>query len=271
MKITAKTKNRCSTLFPSLALAALSLLLILMPLHSSASAASAAASKDAGSADAEVPWKIRAELSYVNTSGNTDTQTLAGKLDLKREGTVDRYFTSGSYLKAEDSGTDTSDKLKLEGRYERVFTGKYFGLFTLGYLRDKFSGYEYRAYGGPGAGIEFIKTPTQKLQGHLSILYNHNEFSTGVKTGDNYVTAKATGKYERKVLENLTFKETFDYFTSVEDSEVYFVDSVTAVEVKVNGRISVGMSYTINYQNRPPSPELNNTDTTLLTNLIIDF
>jgi putative salt-induced outer membrane protein len=224
-----------------------------------------------GEADAGVPWKLRAELSYVNTSGNTDTQTLAGKLDLKKEGPVNRYFANGSYLKAEGSGTDTSDKLVVENRYERVLTERYFGLFTVGYLSDKFSGYDFRAYAGPGAGIEIINKPKQRLQGLLSILYNHDEFSRGTESADDYVTARATGKYEWKALENLTFKETLDYFTSVEETEVYFVDSVTALEVKVNGRISVGMNYTVNYQNRPPSAELRHTDTTLLTTLIIDF
>jgi putative salt-induced outer membrane protein len=219
----------------------------------------------------EVPWKVRAELSYVSTSGNTDTQTLAGKLDTRKEGPINRYFAAGSYLRAADSGEETSDKLSIEGRYERVFTKRYFGLVTAGYLRDKFSGYDFRLYAGPGAGVELINTPAQRLQGLLSVLYNHDEFSRGVESTDDYLTAKVTGKYEWKVLENLTFRETLDYFTAVRETGRFFIDSVTAVEVKVNSIVSIGVNYTINYQNRPPSEDLRHTDTTLLTTLIIDF
>ena len=264
MKIADTARARYSTSFSLIIALILSFTLILIPVCS-------VASEVEGATDAEIPWKLRAELSFVNTSGNTDTQTIAGKLDLKQEGPVNRYFVNGSYLKAEDSGTDTSDKLVVEGRYEIVLTERYFGLFTTGYLSDKFSGYDSRSYAGPGAGIEIINSSKQRLQGLLSILYNRDEFSRGTDPSDDYVTVKATGKYEWKILENLTFKETLDYFTSVEDTEVYFIDSVTALEVKVNGRISVGMNYTVNYQNRPPSAELNNTDTTLLTTLIVDF
>ena len=239
-------------------------LILLMPVCSVAAEVN-------GMAEAEIPWKLRAELSFVNTSGNTETQSVAGKLDLKNEGPVNRYFLNGSYLKAEDSGNNTSDKLTTEGRYERILTERSFALFTVGYLSDQFSGYDLRAYAGPGVGMEIIKTPEQKLQGLFSILYNRDEFSTGTESGDDYVTARATGKYEWKIQENITFKETLDYFTSVEDFDVYFLDSVTALEVKVNGRISIGMNYTVNYQNRPPSAELKRTDTTLLTTLIIDF
>lgn len=216
-------------------------------------------------------WKSRAELSYVNTSGNTDTQSLAGKLDMKKEGRLNRYFIGGSYQRAEDSGEETSDKLLVESRYERVLTERLFGLITAGYLRDKFSGYDFRAYAGPGAGVELLRNPAQRLQGLLSILYNHDEFSAGTASTDDYATAKATLKYRWKPLETLTFKETFDYSTSLEETERSFIDSVTGVEVKVNGNISIGVNYTINYQNRPPSEELRHTDTSLLTTLIIDY
>jgi putative salt-induced outer membrane protein len=223
----------------------------------------------------KVPWKTRAELSYVSTSGNTETSTIAAKLDLKKEGPVNRYFATGSYLRAEDSGTDTSDKLKAEGRAERVLTPRLFALLTAGYLRDRFSGYDFRAWAGPGLGADFLRTDVQSLTGLFSVLYNRDEFSRGTLARDDYPTAKATAKYEYKPrlpqFKNLTFKETLEWFTSLKETERWFVDSVTAVEARVNGHLSLGVSYTINHQNSPPSPELDRTDTTLLTSLIIDY
>ena len=220
---------------------------------------------------AEVPWKARVEISYVNTSGNTDTQTFAGKFEIKREGYVNRYFLDGSALRAESDGEETSNKFLLEGRWERVFTERFFGLLTGGFSRDTFSGYDYRVFGGPGIGYDFIKTDQHIVKGLLSFIYYYDEFSVSDKGTDDYLAGKATLKYEGKIRENLTFKETFNYFASFEDTDRFFVDSDTSMEVKINSTLSLGVSFLINYQNELPSPDLQHTDTTFLTKLIVDF
>jgi putative salt-induced outer membrane protein len=217
------------------------------------------------------PWKVRIELSYVNTSGNTDTRTLAGKLAAKKEGAFNRYYLDGSYFQTESEGEETSNKLKLEGRFERVVTKRLFGLFSAGYFRDKFSGYDFRAFGGPGLGIDLIKTDRHGLQVLTSLLYYHDELSAGEESTDDYAAGKATARYEWRVLENLKIKETLDYFVSFEDTQRSFIDSVTSAEVKINTRLSLGLSYIVNYQNAPPSPDIEHTDITFLTTLIIDF
>jgi putative salt-induced outer membrane protein len=220
---------------------------------------------------AEIPWKARVEISYVNTSGNTDTQTFAGKFEIKREGYVNRYFLDGSALRAESDGEETSNKFLLEGRWERVFTERFFGLLTGGFSRDTFSGYDYRVFGGPGIGYDLIKTEEHTMQGLVSFLYYYDEFSVSNRSSDDYIAGKATFKYKRKIQENLTFKETVDYFVSFEDTDRFFVDSDTSMEVKINSALSLGVSFLINYQNELPSPDLQHTDTTFLTKLIVDF
>ena len=40
----------------------------------------------------KVPWKTHIEVSYVTTSGNTKTETLSGKLEVKKEGEKNRYI-----------------------------------------------------------------------------------------------------------------------------------------------------------------------------------
>lgn len=218
-----------------------------------------------------VPWKFRMEISYVSTSGNTDTQSLAVKTDARKEGEVNRYFFKGSYLQTQDMSEETSNKLALDASWERVMNKRLFGLFALGYRRDKFSGYDFRAFGGPGMGYDFVKTARHKLKGVFTLLYYHDEFSKGAESTDDYIAGKVTAAYEWKILKNVKLAETIDFFTSLEDTERLFVDSVTAAEVKVNDHVSVGINYVVNYQNVLPSPELRHTDKTFLTTLIIDY
>jgi len=219
----------------------------------------------------QATWKTRIELSYVTTSGNTDTETLSGKLEAKKEEEINRYFLKGRGLRAEDKGEEIANKWLLDGRWERVLREKLFGFVTASYLKDKFSGYDYRITGGPGLGYDLIKTATHGLKGLISILYSYDKYTEADKRSDSYISRKLAINYVWLIRENLRFKENADYLVSFEDSDRYFINSETALEVKVNGTVSLGLSYAIAYQHKPPSPDIEDTDQILLTSLIIDF
>ncbi len=231
-------------------------------------------SSNAGTEGTEEPQskiKTRTELSFVQTSGNTDTQTFSVKAEAKKEGVKNRYYLTAKALYAKEDGRETSNQSSIDGRWERVLSERLFGLLTSGFSMDKFSGYEYRLYAGPGLGYDLIKTDRHVLQSLLSLIYSYDEFSVGDISSDKYVTGKVTLKYEWKILENLKFKEKLDYSVSFKDTNNFFIDSATAVEAKINRALSLGISYVVNYQNLLPSPEIKRTDTTFLTTLIIDF
>jgi putative salt-induced outer membrane protein len=217
------------------------------------------------------PWKIRIEFSYVTASGNTDTQTLSGKLDAKKEEEIHRYYLKGTVLHAEERGEETANKLLLDGRWERVLREKLFGFVTASYLEDKFSGYDYRMAGGPGLGYDLVRTEEHKLKCLISAIYSYDRYYEGERDTDSYVSGKASILYEWEILKNLRFKENADYLVSFEDTDKYFINSETALEVKVNGSVSLGVSYAVAYQHRPPSPDIEDTDTVLLISVIVDF
>jgi putative salt-induced outer membrane protein len=228
-------------------------------------------SSNAGTEKQENKIKTRTELSFVQTSGNTNTQTFSVKLEAKKEDIKNRYFSTAKALYAKEDGRETSNQSSIDGRWERVLSERLFGLLTSGFSMDKFSGYEYRLYAGPGLGYDLIKTDQHVLQSLLSLIYSYDEFSVGDVRSNSYLTGKLTLKYEWKILENLKLKEKLDYSVSFKDTNNFFIDSATAVETKINSSLSLGVSYVVNYQNLLPSPEIKHTDTTFLTTLIIDF
>ena len=214
-------------------------------------------------------WSSHIELSYVRTDGNTRTQTLSEKLELKRDGKVNRFFLKNSALYATQDDKETANKLDLNGRWERLMTERAFGFLTAGYERDKFSGYEYKWNAGPGFGYDLLKTHTHELKGLLSTLYYYNRIKEdGI---DNYATLKAELYYRWNILENLRFKEDLNYILNLSDRDTYFINSDTSLEVKINKYLSLGVGYKVAYQNKPPSPGVKRTDTTFSTSLIIDF
>jgi putative salt-induced outer membrane protein len=221
----------------------------------------------AGAAD-EAGLKGRAEASYVRTTGNTDAQTLAGKLGGSYIEGVNRYFLKSGVLFAKSDGDETSNRWLIEGRYERGLSDRLFAFAELDYLKDKFSGYDSKIQFGPGVGYEFIKTDRHFLKGLASLLYTWDNYTDGGT--DSYATAKLAGDYTWQIQENLKFRQYADYQVSLKDTNVFFVNSETALEVKVATNISLGLSYLIAYQNDPPGDAKHN-DRTFLTSLIVDF
>jgi len=74
-----------------------------------------------------------------------------------------------------------------------------------------------------------------------------------------------------KINEHVTLKNKAEYFTPLKDSEKYFINWNASLEAALNKMLSLGMGYTLNYQNKVHSPHLKKTDTTLLTSLIANF
>ncbi len=238
------------------------------PMFRTILAAAAATALADPSAGAENGLKGRAEASYVHTSGNADTQTLAGQLKGSYEQGANRYFLRGAVLFAENDGDETSNRWLAEGRYERGLTERLFAFLEASYLKDKFAGFDSKIQAGPGVGYDFVKTEAHLLKGLASLLYTWDNYTDG--TDDSYATAKLAGDYAWQISENLALKQYADYLVSLEDAGVYFFHSQTGLEVKVNSNISLGLSYLIAYQNDPPAGA-KNTDRTFLTSLIVDF
>jgi len=225
-----------------------------------------------GAEATEAPqWKVRAELSYTSSSGNTDSETLAGKLALKREEIRNRYYFNGSVFRTENDNDETANKWGTEGRYERVIHERLFGFGDAYYIRDKFSGYRYRYGFGPGVGYDIVSTDAQSLKSRISLIYSYDRYSEGTEKSNDYLAGKVDINYEWHIMEHLIFREDAYYHVSFDDSDVYFLNSETALEVKINDAVSLGLSYIIAYQNKPPSPEIDDTDRIFLTSLIIDF
>jgi len=215
-------------------------------------------------------WELHMELSYVNTMGNTINKTTVVKLDAAREGEVNRYYIKGNVLNVEDNDEETQNKWSVDARRERIFNERFFWFLSAGYMEDKFSGYDYRTYVGPGLGYDLITTDRHRLKSLLSSLYHYDRYdSTGHK--DSYVSPKAQMDYKWQIKENLRFKQIMEYLFSFEQSKKYFIASESSLSVKVYKHISLGVSYTLSYQNLKPEDVEKHTDATFLTSLIIDF
>lgn len=241
----------------------------------------------------ETPLKTHGELGYVQTKGNTDTQAFNLSLDLKKEGSIDIFTVDLDGQYATDSGVETKNKYSAEATYGYKLTERLALDYLIGYKSDKFSGFKYQFYTGPGLKYKAIDMQEHKLLIEGNILYALDQYddvwtnalnenvSYPYKPGDkvnlitpaykdDYAAYRLKGVYDWQILENLKFQQELSYRGSFEDSKKYFAYSKTSLTNKISDIFSAGVSYAVDYVNIP-AEDKKKTDTTLSFNLIMDY
>ncbi len=216
----------------------------------------------------EPEFKTHTELSYIITSGNTDASTFA--LEFKGEKEYERYTLRADLFAnyAEDNGVESKNQWGTELNYDRKLDETLALNYLVGYKDDKFSGFDYQFYTGPGLRHKTIRTDEHKLTTQANILYAVDAIETGDK--EEYAAFKAGLNYEWKIQENLKFLEEASIRTDLSDLGNYFAYSKTSVQNKINSSLSMGVSYKVDYTHEPVAGKTS-TDKTFLVSLIIDY
>jgi putative salt-induced outer membrane protein len=207
------------------------------------------------------------ELSYVQTHGNTNTTTFSSKL----QGTATLSKTEsikakGSILYSKNEENTSANKYNLELDYNHMINEKLYSYMGINYIKDELSDYDYRLNMGPGLGYKLLEDEIQTVDIQGGLDYAYDKYKDGLK--DNYIAGRTELNYKYKFTQTVEFKQMLSYLASFEDSEKYFVVSDSAIKIKMNQNLSLGVSYGIDYTNKTIKE---NTDTKFLTSLIIDF
>lgn len=235
-----------------------------------------------------------AELGFMKTQGNTNTDTFNLDLNVKKGwNKVHLVEFSFDAQYATDDKVETKNKYLAELGYGYSLTDRLSATYLLGYKEDKFSGYDYQFYTGPGLKYAFIKTQDHKLTFEGSALFSQDSIedskydATGssipypnpdnliavrIQKGevDRYASYRIKGIYGWQIFSNLKFDQDVSYRSEFNDSSVIFIASKSALTSKINSTFSAGISYKVDYVNTPPQGK-KHTDKTLTANLIIDY
>lgn len=216
-------------------------------------------------------WSYHIELSYIQTSGNTETKSFAGKLETSGQGGINRLFFNTDVLFQKNADQETADRIMMDGSWELKFSERFFALLTGDYQRDRFSGYEHRFSVGPGIGCDLVASEKTAVKVSSSLNYYYDKLSGEQPTSDSHLAVKAGLGGEYRIRENLRLKNDFEYFISTDEWDNYFITNEAALYVNVNTFISIGIRYLIDYQNAPPSEGLKRLNTTFFSSLVFDF
>jgi putative salt-induced outer membrane protein len=237
--------------------------------------------------------KTHTELSYVQTQGNTDTEAFS--LDFMGEKAWDKHSIKLDFdaLYGKDNELETKNKIITELNYDYQFAEHFALNYLTGYKNDKFSGFEYQFYTGPGIKYIVLDSKAHKLNFQGNILYNLDETMDGyfdangdeikypypdgtagarVVNGesDDYAGYSLKGDYAWEIMENLKFVQELSYRSDFDNADNYFAFSKTGISAKISDIFSMGVSYKIDYTNLAPADK-EYADRTFMTSLIIDY
>ena len=207
------------------------------------------------------------ELSYVQTSGNTNTTTFSSKLQgIAALSDTESIKAKGSILYSESDENTSANKYNVELDYNQMINEKLYSYMGINYIKDQLSDYDYRLNIGPGLGYKLLEDEIQTIDIQGGLDYAYDKYNDGLK--DNYLAGRTELNYKYTFSQSIEFKQMLSYLASFEDSEKYFAISDSTIGVKMTQNLSLGVSYNMDYTNKTEKEKL---DTKFLTSLIVDF
>jgi putative salt-induced outer membrane protein len=211
-----------------------------------------------------------AELSYVQTSGNTDIVTFSGKNKLVYH-FLERWAGTWNVgaLFSEVDGEDTAERYYTDLRLDFKATEHLFYYGLGGWLRDEFAGFENRYFGGLGAGYHFLTGDKHFLSAEAGLNYASEEYIDG--TEEDFYEGRIFGNYTYALNPKTKFSQDLEYLDNFDDSAKYKIKSVSSVTTMLTDQFSLKLAYEIFYNNEPTPDTLETTDTIFSAALVVNL
>lgn len=215
----------------------------------------------------EVPgkWQGGAELGFVTTSGNTDTQSTNAKITIEYLKQQWKHQFKADAFRSEENGVTTADHYSFLFRSQYNIREKEFMFGSARYEKDVFSGFNSRTTEVIGYGYEVIRTDDFNMNLDAGVGARQTRFVDNTKT--NEAILRLATALEWKISPTSEFRQGL----SVEhgDKNTY-TESVTQLKVKINSSLAMKLTTTIKDNSEVPAGK-KHTDSETAVTLVYDF
>ena len=214
--------------------------------------------------DEKSPWTITAGLGFVNTSGNTNTETLTFKFDIAYEIERWKHEAHLETLKTSTNDITTADRklLTAQSNYKFRPLDYFWGNFS--YEDDRFTGFEYQAVLSLGYGRKLINTDKHKLDAEIGPGYRNFKVE-GAPSSDDEALLRAVGKYKWLISKFSEFTQ--DLIGNFGEDQTEW-RSITALRTSIYDNLALRISYNVRYLDKVPPGNVNYDRT---TNITLDY
>lgn len=216
------------------------------------------------------PWTASAELGFIKTTGNTETQTLGFKGDVGYE--VEKWRHKGH---AEAFGQETendqgesvvsAERYELSGKSDYKFTELDYAYGILKLTKDHFSGFEYDHIVSAGYGRKAIKQDNMELD--LEIGPGIRFFKVDNGQAEDEGVLRLSGNYWWDITKSSKFTQEL---TTEIGEEITSTKSVTGIQAAINSTLALKFTYTIRNKSKVPA-NTEKTDTEAAMTLVYTY
>jgi putative salt-induced outer membrane protein len=215
---------------------------------------------------AHADWEGKGELGGVLARGNTETETLAGKLDMTKETGQWKHLAGFSVLHTVNDGVTSADRYELRGESQYKLSERSYLFGSLRYEDDRFTDYDYQFTAAAGYGYRFIDTETTKLDGKIGAGFRRSELRLSGDTQDDLI-ARGALDFSHQLTDTTRI---YDKFLVESGSDNTYLQNVAGIEVSMTDALALGLSYEIRH-NTDVLPGTKKTDQVLTANLVFGF
>jgi putative salt-induced outer membrane protein YdiY len=202
-----------------------------------------------------------ANAGILNTSGNTDVNTLRFDGDVSARQGPNRYRAEAAVNHAENAGVTTADNWTIAGNYDRFLTTRLFINGNAIFTNDQFKDLDLRTALGAGVGYQFFDTPIFKLTAGAGLGWVNENFI--VAEDDSYTAIReSVGLSLFIVPKVLEFFHKHDGYFGVTGHDNLFIKAQTGFRLTMWTNFVATAEIDFDYD-KSPSPGRKTTDRTL--------
>jgi putative salt-induced outer membrane protein len=232
-------------------------------------------------------WTGSGELGFAKSSGNSESENLNAKLNVKYEDTTwkDVFFLEGLRSKSEvgtstiqngqivttNSYDLTANRYDLGASSGYKFDERSYIVGAVRYDHDQFSGYDYQTTGSIGYGNQLLKNERTELSVEIGPGYKELQPLAPVgqakPDSESEVVGRGQIHYKTKLTDTTSFEDTLLVESGASNT---FAQNDAGLAVKVYNNLALKLGYQLRYNSDVVAP-LKTTDQLLTTTLVYSF
>jgi putative salt-induced outer membrane protein len=213
-------------------------------------------------------WSGQGELSFVATSGNSDTQTLGVGAEVLYQPLPWTVAFKSAFVRNEADGEEKANSLAAMVRGARAFSPRFEAFARADYLRNRFSGIESRWSGEGGVAYAVFPSPPNKLKVEAALGYATEKRVEG--PDPSYPSARLGLFYEWQISKTAVYSEELSFVEDLEETSNWRIVNAGALTADVSTVLALKLSFAILYANEPV-PGFGKRDTTFSAAVVAKF
>jgi putative salt-induced outer membrane protein len=216
----------------------------------------------------EDPWAGSLGLSYLATTGNSETSNLGVDLAFKRKPEPWGWDLALGLVRAEDTGVTTAERYFARARAERALASRWTLFAGANGEKDQFAGFDLRAIAEAGVKYTALAGPAHELSFDGGATWTTEDPTHGESY--DYFGAVLGLAYTWNFSPTAALSERLLYYPNFDDSSDWRVTSETAIKAALTTRLALKVGYSIRFDNSPV-PGFEDTDTATTLSLVVSL